>query len=210
MHRLSYQRGGGGVRWPLVWATVIAALAVLGTGIWLLVRANGPLLGDDAPEFSFTVRRVKAVGPAGRGDPEALRPVAEDLSSTLNDLYLAGFVDPGQWQEGTFPAALEAFAPPAASGARRDLADLTLGPDSARLERVEPSRGVLTVEFLMGEEGEPFAAVAVTRFEATGVMPGGSPVPIEHSGRYLMRPLEGRWLIIGYRVTGALGREPAP
>lgn len=205
MHRLSYERGGGGVRWPLIAATVVVALAVVAVAAWYLVVGDGTGDGgEEGPEFAFTVRRVRAVGPMEDGADDRLRTAAEDLSDTLDAMYTAGFVDPGRWEDGTFPDVLEAFSSGAARGARNDLADLTLGPEADGVVSVEGADGRLDVRFLLREDGRPFAAVAAAAFEATGVMEGGATVDVSHSGSYLMRPEEGRWVIIGYRVEGRI------
>ncbi|MGH2723529.1 MAG: hypothetical protein ACRDI0_04545 [Actinomycetota bacterium] len=180
-------------------------VAVLGTGLWFLLRDSGLLGdGDDTPEFTFTVGRVKGLGKADKGSQPRLRRTAGELAGTLDAMYLAAFVDPNKWEEGTFPEVLEAFGADAADRARQDLDELTLGPAWAEMSRVRPDVGTLDVRFLLGGTGKPFAAVAITRFEATGDLEAGGAVEVAHAGKYLMRPEEGRWVIIGYQVDGRL------
>jgi hypothetical protein len=88
--------------------------------------------------------------------------------------------------------------------AGRDLADLTLGPASSQVEFVDPGRSRLAVQFLVGQEGNPFAAVAIATFRATGDLTGGGTLKIAHRGRYIMRPVDGSWMIVGYTVDGEL------
>ena len=183
-------------------------IVVVGALAWFLLFREDGLIGPDVPEFSFEIERVKGQGTGGSGDPDALRSTAEDVRSTLDAMYVAGFVDPGKWEGGRFPEVLEAFSGPAARQARRDLDDLTLGPASGRLELVRPKPGRLNVSFLL-DGTRPIAAVASTTFRGVGELTGGGRLQIQHSGEYMMREVDGSWLIVGYDVDGALEQEPS-
>jgi hypothetical protein len=185
---------------------IVLGVALVGVAAWfVLFRGNG--LIDDVPEFSFELGRVKGQGVEGAGSAEALLGPAEKLRSTLDAMYVAGFVDPGKWENGRFPEVLEAFAGPAARQARRDLEDLTLGPTSRRLERVEPKPGRLNVSFLL-EGRRPLAAVAFATFRAVGELANRGRLSIEHRGEYVMSVVDGAWRIVGYQVQGSLERAP--
>jgi hypothetical protein len=187
---------------------IVLGIAVIGVAAWfVLFRADG-LIGPDVPEFSFELGRVKGQGVEGPGSSEALQGPAEELRSTLDAMYVAGFVDPGKWEGGRFPEVLQAFSGPAARQARRDLEDLTLGPTSKRLERVEPKLGRLNVSFLL-EGKRPLAAVAFATFRAVGELTSRGRLSIEHRGEYVMRVVDGAWRIVGYQVQGNLERAPA-
>jgi hypothetical protein len=202
LHRGRSERGA--VRWTVAVAIVLG-IALVGAVAWfVLFRENG-LIGPDVPEFSFELGRVKGQGVEGAASSEALQGPAEDLRSTLDAMYVAGFVDPGKWDDGRFPEVLEAFAGPAAKQARRDLQDLTLGSTSRRVERVEPKPGRLNVSFLL-EGRRPLAAVAFATFRAVGELTNRGRLSIEHRGEYMMRVVDGAWRIVGYQVEGSLDR----
>lgn len=186
---------------------IVLGIAVVGTAAWFVLFREDGLIGPDVPEFSFELGRIKGQGVEGARASEALRGPAEELRSTLDAMYVAGFVDPGKWEGGRFPEVLEAFAGPAARQARRDLEDLTVGSTSRRLERVEPKPGRLNVSFLL-EGRRPLAAVAFATFRAVGELANRGRLSIEHRGEYVMRVVDGTWRIVGYRVEGSLERTP--
>jgi hypothetical protein len=202
LHRGRNERGA--VRWPVALA-IVAGLIIVGALAWFILFREDGLIGPDVPEFSFELERVKGQGPDGAGNAEALRGPAEDLRSTLDAMYVAGFVDPGKWEDGRFPEVLEAFSGSAARQARRDLEDLTLGPTSRRVETVQPKPGRLNISFLL-DGTRPIAAVAFTTFRGVGELTSGGRLDIQHRGEYVMRVVEGSWLIVGYDVDGSLER----
>lgn len=193
-------------------AGVLAVVAALGVGGWFLFLRDDALLGGrEAPAFSFQLGKVSSVSLERKAPKGPLQEAAEQLRSTLDAMYAAGFVDPDKWEGGTFPEVLDAFAMDASEVAGRDLADLTLGPASSQVEFVDPGRSRLAVEFLIGQEGQPYAAVAAAVFRATGELANGGTLGITHEGRYIMRPIDGRWMIVGYTVDGQLQpRKPTP
>ena len=207
------QRAGearGARRWALV-AGVVASAGVLGVAAWsLLSGEGGPLDRREVPGFTFEVQEVSGAGITGRAERSALTPAVDGIRRTLDELYVRGFIDPERWDGGEFPDLTEAFAGAAAERARENVADLTLGDVAERLSFVDPSHGRMDVRFLLGEEGNPFAAWATTLFRARGVVEDGGGVAIEHRGRYLLRPVEDRWLIVGYDVSGRLRPGPSP
>ena len=183
--------------------------AALGAVAWLFLSRGGTLvLGDEAPTFRFDLRRVSSVATDGKAPKGDLLQAAKDIRATLDAMYLAGFVDPDRWAGGTFPEVLEAFSSRTAAGAEGDLAELTLGSAHARLDAVTPGPSQLDVEFLLDGDRLPFAAIATTVFRAEGRLAGGGSLSVMHEGRYVMRPVDGRWVIVGYQVDGKLRSAP--
>ena len=193
-----------GLRLPVV-AGAILVLAAVGAGLWFFLFRGDGLLGEkEAPVFLFELRKVESVSLGGKPSEETLNSQAEEVQATLDAMYSAGFVDPEQWQNGEFPAVLEAFTDEAAEGARKDLADLTLGAAAQEVESVTPGPSRLDVKFLLTPNKQPFAAVATTTFRAEGVLEQGGILSVLHEGRYLMQRIDGEWLIVGYEVDGKL------
>jgi hypothetical protein len=202
----SREHAAASVRWSVVWGSILVA-AALGGALWFLVLRDGaPIGGDDreTPEFSFLVRRVSSEAIDGKASKGALEGVAEELRSSLDTMYAAGFVDPEKWEDGSFPEVIEAFAGEATDAARADLDDLSLGQAFSQVEFVEPRRSVMDVEFLLTESRQPFAAVARVTFRATGELADGRVLRILHEGRYMMRRIDGRWRIVSYDVDGKI------
>jgi len=128
---------------------------------------------------------------------------AEEIRQTISLMYTAGFVDPAQWGAG-YPGVLDAFAPGSKKRAREDLNQLTLGGSARSLVSVTPTDARIVVRFLPDQRRRPVAALADMRFRAIGTG-NGFEVPVSHEGDYLMRRLDGRWLIVGYEVRGRVG-----
>jgi hypothetical protein len=209
------ERAGVGLRLSIA-AGAVVLVAALGAAGWFVFFRDGaplPILnrGPDTPEFSFRLAKVTSVALNGKPSKSALRQSAAKLRSTLDDMYAAGFVDPDKWEEGTFPEVLDAFAGQASRVAGADLDDLTLGNASTEIDFVEPGPSRLEVRFLLGQNKRPYAAVATTRFKAKGDLARGGSLLITHEGRFIMRPLEGRWAVVSYWVDGTMRpRLPAP
>jgi hypothetical protein len=185
---------------------------LIGSSIVLLViGAAGVsflLLRDDlgrraVPDFSFQVRRVNGASIDGAAPPRILQRGAHEVQKTLNTFYLAGFIDPSKWEDGTFPEVLELFEAGAVDQAQADLPFLTLGEDSTEVEFIEPAVATMTVRLLVDRTKQLTAAAAVTRFVADGEFEDGRSLFVRHAGTFYLRPGEnGGWLIVGYRVTG--------
>jgi hypothetical protein len=69
---------------------------------------------------------------------------------------------------------------------------------------VTPTDARIVIRFLPDEGKGPVAALADMRFRAIG-FGDGFEVPIRHEGDYLLRRFDGRWLVVGYDVTGRVG-----
>lgn len=209
----------------LVVAGAIVLLAAVGVFLFFFLRDGGalpPPLGPEepqVPEFSFVVKKATAFPLARKPRVRELGKAVEQIRGVLDRFYVAGFLDPGQWDEVRFAGALEQFAGPSAREARRDLSDLTLGKTATWLNLVTPEDGVLRMTLLYDRARNPVMAVVDARFEAVGDVAGEpQDVSIEHRGEYILRRVRGRWAIVGYQVRGkiaersvaATGGSPSP
>lgn len=190
-------------------------LAAVGVFLFFFYRdgaALPPPLGPgepEVPEFSFVVKNATAFPLARKPRLRTHRKSVDQIHGVLDRLYVAGFLDPREWEEGRFTAALEQFAGPSAREARRDLSDLTLGRTAVWLNLVTPEEGTLRMTLLYDPGGNPVMAVVDARFEAVGDV-AGEPrdVSIEHRGEYILRRVRGRWAIVGYKVRGKIAERP--
>ncbi|MGH2711808.1 MAG: hypothetical protein ACRDH9_11480 [Actinomycetota bacterium] len=161
---------------------------------------SGP---QTVPPLGIRLAKVNAVALKGRLPRGPYMASAEQIRTTISLMYTAGFVDPAQWQAG-YPGVLDAFAPQTRNRARDDLNQLTLGGSAKSLTSMLPHSARIVIRFLPNDERNPIAAIADMRFN--GVASGnGFEVPVRHEGEYLMRRLDGRWLIVGYDVHGRVG-----
>jgi hypothetical protein len=168
-------------------------------------RVVDPVTGQEiAGPLGIRLAKIAGIALKGRPARGPLLEPAGQIRETISLMYTAGFVDPAQWRAG-FPAVLDAFAPGSRRLAREDLNQLTLGAAARSLVSVTPTDARLVLRFLPDRKRRPVAALADMRFRANGA--GDEfEVPIRHEGDYLMRRLDGRWLIVGYEVRGRVGR----
>ena len=204
------QRGGGRAIGIVLGILVLAAV---GAGAWwFFLRPGAPIAlgGHPVADFSFDLSRVNGTAPGGELSSENVEDAAEGIRETLDAMYVAGFIDPGKWDGGTYPEVLGQFTESAVERASADLAYLTLGGGSDRIAYVDPALGTLKVRVLLAEGGEPAGAVATTRFVGDGAFDDGGPMFVIHDGTYFLQPDEGEWLISGYDVHGVVqpGRRP--
>jgi hypothetical protein len=190
-------------------------LAVVGVLLFFFLRDGGalsPPLGPEepqVPQFSFVVDKAKAYPLARKPRNRIHRKAVQQVREVLDRLYVGGFVDPAQWEDGRFTTALEQFAGPGARNARRDLSDLTLGKTYIWLNGVTPEQGLLRMTLLYGRGGDPVLAMVRARFAAAGDVAGQpEDVSIEHRGEYIVRRVRGRWAIVGYQVRGKIAERP--
>ncbi len=115
----------------------------------------------------------------------------------MTELYSTGFVDPGAWQDGTFPSLERLFTVRTRPRVRRDLAELTLGALARNVDEVRPGASTIGVRFLVGRR--PLVAVASVRFRGTALA-DDAKLPILHSGSYTLRRVDDRWQIASYEV----------
>jgi hypothetical protein len=191
------------------------ALGVGGVAFWLATgpppaekRITGPSpVPSPTPTYPLVVEvgRVEEIVVGDRVDRPDVRTAAGSVRETLTSLYTTAFVEPSRWARGRFPQLGESFAGDARVESMRDVKDLTLGPTARRLEAVRPRRARVNMRILVGAEGRPISTIALMEFRATGVGATVGDIPIRHHGRYVLRPVDGRWLVVAYEVRGRLG-----
>jgi len=184
---------------------VVGSLLLLvagGAGLWWFLQGRD---AHPVPEFSFRIRRVTAASVGDTPSDDTLQATAEEIRETLDALYVAGFIDPDEWEGGTFPAVIELFGPGTQERAEADLQALSLGDSFSEIRSVEPALGTMSVRVLLDAEQRPVSAVAITRFVADGSDRSGQALLVRHRGSYYLAPDEdGRWVIVGYDVTGEI------
>lgn len=186
-------------------AAAAVVLALIGAAVWYFFLRGGGAGGDrPVPDFSFQLRAVEGQSAEGAVAEGKLTGAVEEIRDVLDAMYLAGFLDPQKWRDGTYPEVIEAFAGQAGRRAGRDLDDLTLGPAFSEVDFMRTAKGRLDVRFLADAEGRPVAAFATSRFRARGELTDGRRLRVVHTGDYLLRPGEAGWRIEGYDVEGEL------
>lgn len=160
----------------------------------------------DTPEFDFSVGKVVTIptGVKERGIQEKGKPVADEVAVFMTGLYKALFLDPANWQEGSYTTAWEMFDRAAVSGAKADVAVLTPGTEAGgAFDSIEPTPAEqnLPVKVLLDAKDQPLQAVAIVTFTATGKdSDGGEDTKIVSKGQFFLKPSGDSWLVYGYRA----------
>jgi hypothetical protein len=203
--------------WRLI-AIVLAVVLVAGGAVFFFLRNNssdgtvgtGATPGANAPRFHFKVKKTAVIPVVAKdGTGGEATDAANDIATTLSNMYGLAFLDPDHWKPGDYDVVFGFFAPgKAAASARRDEATLTLGPDAgAMFDDVQPTSGGLVVRVLTDRGGKPFTSAATADFTADATKKDGSVMLIKSHATYYLRRGQGGWVIIGFRAERLDGGE---
>lgn len=200
-------------RIPLIGAGV-ALLLVIGALIFL-TRDEAPTrgAGDGAttdvaspttPSFGFGDSSWKFVRtspkPMGSRHRRASVAAATEAQDVLTDLYTEGFLDPANWEQGSYADAFGGFARGARDQAETHPGPLTAGPGAGdRYERIEPKSSRIATRILLDRQGAPVLLVSVVRFSA--VATGSDEVVLRSVGQYFFERVGRAWRIVSFDVT---------
>lgn len=199
---------------------VPVALVVLGVLAFLLLgggngggilRGGGP--DDTIPAFEFATGKTTAVSVTDEKKevPGSARSAATDVTSTLDELYTEGFLDPANWRDGSYDEVWPLFADDAQGTAQQDSGTLTFGTGGSALTRIGEPKGRIEVKVLLDDKDRVATAVAVVRFSAVGTRKDGRLTIIRSSGQYFLRPEGDGWRVYSFSVDrDDQVREPKP
>jgi hypothetical protein len=198
----------------------VALIVVVGGGTaFFLLRSHGgssppgsiTTTGSPSaqtPPFDFKLLGAKGIPSSDATKASALKPVADqsakEIATTLDRMYSLAFLDPSNWQHGTYENVFGFFdLGRAQKTAARDAALLTLGMGAGNeFSTVLPTAGTLTVRVLMDPSGNATFAVATAHFAARATAKsGGADTAVVSTAQYFMHIQEGGWTISGYTVT---------
>ena len=203
-------------------------VAVLVTAIFVFTGgSDGPVgdviddaLGDDEPDtpktpaFDFKLADPKVVTTAPTPEKEAAKkvakakaaeaaaPAAKAVADVLDALYTEAYLDPANWQEGSYGAALSAFSKEARAQAQDRLKLLTAGTDVSAFESIQPAASSLKTHVLLDQRNVPLSVVGTIKFKAVGVE-GSTRSIFTSRGDFLLQKVDGEWTIMGFDVTRA-------
>jgi hypothetical protein len=202
-------------RWRAV--AFVALIIVVGGGIaFFLLKGHGgsstpgsiTTTGSPAPQtppFDFKLLGDTAIPSSATTKVADLKPVADrsaqEITTTLNRMYSLAFLDPTNWQKGTYDNVYGFFDLKAQKKAARDAELLTLGSNAGdQFDTVLPANGTLHVRVLMDSSGNAATAVAIVHFTAKATEKSGGTMLVVSSAQYFMHIQEGGWTIFGYSV----------
>lgn len=182
---------------------VVVAVALLGGGDTLtnIIGPDRP----ETPEFAFEAAKVTAIPTradvkGGELDAKA-SPVAAEVKDAMDAIYIAAFLDPGNWQEGAYDDVWELFEPGAGAEAQAQVDTLTAGTGAGdAFDEIQPVMGVLNTKVLFDQKDRAFSAVAIVRFGARGKSKDGPDVRIRSEGQFVFEQLDGVWKVVSFKV----------
>lgn len=180
-----------------------ALVVVAGGGYYLLSREGGlpsPFSREpERPKFAFELSSVKGYQ-LGQEKPSdrATERVARQIRVDLSEFYIDAFLAPASWTDGVPEEAWEIFAPAARKHAQRHASTFSLGNTGRSVSALRATGSALQVRVLFDSAGRPHAATAVAALTANGRTRGGQGFELSNRSGFVLRPVEGRWLIVGY------------
>lgn len=169
----------------------------LGEGLLDRIRPTVSPATPARTHFSFGEPRVRTTAFGAKPSRRAIAGVAEEVRLRLSEFYDGGFVDPATWTDGVSDGLWDAFTDDAAARAKKDAGSLVLGRQP-ELSALEVTEAKLTVYVLFDQHRRSEAAVATTRFRATGSLSDGSSLEVVNDATFLLRRVSGRWLVAGF------------
>ncbi len=207
-----------GRRTAAVIALIAAAAAIGAIVVWPRDERIAPSIAEPAPQrtpaFAFAVGRSGALPTAAikarkpvRTDPLLpLRGASKDASrsaiASVNRLYRGAFLDPANWQSGSYGSLMREFARTAKAQARKDVRVLTAGAAAGNAYlAIAPRPSNVTTTVLLDRTGKPAIVLASTWFRALGrTIAGSSNTRFDSAGRFFFERVGRSWKIVSYDV----------
>ena len=202
-----------------VGVVLVAAIAVIGFVFGSRdERIAAPSIIQTGPErtpaFAFAVARSGALPTAAirsrkpvRTDPLLRLHGASKLASkraiaSITRLYRSAFLDPAQWQSGTYEGLWPYFARAAKARARKDVRVLTAGATAGEAyDAIVPRPSAISTTVLLERKGKPVMVLVNARFRALGRrITGSSNTRFDSTGRFFFQRVGGSWKIVSYDV----------
>ncbi|MCD6021323.1 MAG: hypothetical protein K0R20_1033 [Actinomycetia bacterium] len=166
--------------------------------------SDGDVASPTPPPFGFddTSRKLVKTSPEPMGARHRRASVAAatEAQEVLTDLYTEGFLDPANWEQGSYVDAFGGFARGARDQAESHPGPLTAGAGAGdRYERIEPKTGRIATRVLLDRQGAPVLLVSVVRF--TAVATGSDEVVLRSVGQYFFERVGRAWKIVSFDVT---------
>ncbi|MGH2595111.1 MAG: hypothetical protein ACRDH7_04025 [Actinomycetota bacterium] len=169
-----------------------------------------PIIGNSTPPtppFAFVVTKVLAV-PTRTGITAAklkskAKPAATEVEKAMNALYIGAFLDPGNWQHGSYDDVWGLFDTGASAEAQQQVDTITAGTGAGdAFDTILPDQTAasLKTKVLFDQKDQPFSVVAIVHFEATGSGKGARDLQMKSEGQFVFQQVDGTWKIVSFRV----------
>jgi hypothetical protein len=166
-------------------------------------QSDGDVAAPATPGFRFAKATRKLVrtspGRIKRRQREANERAANTATAILTDFYSEGFLDPANWQQGSYTHAFGDFARGAREQAETRAGLLTAGPRAGdRYEQILPVSGRLFTRILLDRAGKPVLLWSAVRFSAAAL--GPEPFTLRSTAQFFFERIGGSWKIVSFHV----------
>jgi hypothetical protein len=195
---------------------VIAGVAILvAAGVFLATRGKGPLAGvlpgtsksppSVTPDFNFKGMKTAAVptvtSQSAKNLEKPAQAAAQQTTGVIHQLYSSAFLDPANWQSGSYDSVYALFSRSAAAKAKASADVLTAGPRAGdTFADIQPGKATIQSQVLMDSRGNPSTVVAKVTFTALGTQTEGPTTLFVSSGSFFLRKVNGDWKIVAFEV----------
>jgi hypothetical protein len=166
-------------------------------------------VADAIAPLELTPSQPKLVRTTSRALGSRMRRAGRRAAAAARDivtgLYTEAFLDPANWEAGTYDDAFVDFSRAARDEAGRRTALLTAGAEAAeRYDEIRAIAGRIATKILLDRNGVPTLMVSSVTFAAAAL--GPDPQTLRSRGRFLFERAGSGWKIVSFHVI----RSDAP
>jgi hypothetical protein len=193
---------------------VVAVAAGAGAGTFVLLRSNigatptqaaassphrpAPTKAPPRLAFTFQVDRLRITSLRARFSRARAAEAAAVIARRLGGFYDHAFADPTSWKTGVPNTAWNVFAASVRARAKADANSFTPATTGVNLVSLAVTTSRLSITVLLDTLGRPQSAFANVIFQGTGDLKGGQKVTVDNAVTFLLQPISGTWVIVGY------------
>ena len=178
---------------------------------------KGPFTPDpQTPAFAFETSKVLVVATTTDAKAETLKTKAkvpgDDVKTIVNALYINAFLDPSNWQDGSYDDVWTLFDTGSGTEAQTQVDTLTAGTGAGDVfDTIVPTgNSTLKMKVLFDPKEEPYSVVAIVKFKATGAGKDGQDLLMLSKGQYIFQKVDGSWKVVSFRIVRNDEQQAAP
>lgn len=193
---------------------VVLIVSLLGGGGGRALIGGGS--EPTTPSFSFKVTKVTAVPtrPSATADQlkDKAKPPANEVVHVMDALYVQAFLNPDNWQHGSYDDVWSMFDAGAAAEAQQQVDTLTAGSGAGdAFDEILPKSGTLKAKVLLDPKDVPYSVVAIVKFTAIGSGKDGKDLAMTSQGQFVLQKIDGTWKVVSFRVLrNDVPKAPSP
>jgi hypothetical protein len=129
------------------------------------------------------------------------KSAAAQVTKSMDTLYTGAFLDPANWQAGSYNSVWDLFDTGASTEAQKQVDTVTAGTGAgSAFNAITPVFGSLKAKVLFDQKDRPFSVVAIVHFRATGRGKDGRELQMNSEGQFVFQQVGGAWKVVSFRV----------